>query len=215
MQLETENKGWNNHEETFEEALRRELLEKRDLVFLYKEDLIQLTKAYYKLAKGKDLEFFTDRLRQELTTDEGCKYETYLCSENKLTGGIGHLILGTDEEYDKPIGSSISKERVTEWFEQDIATTIKDCKRVYEDWDNMHEEVRLICANMMFQLGRPRYSGFKLKIQAVKNGDWLEAANQMQLSRWYGQTKNRADRLISRMKNVPSLLRVEMARDSE
>ena len=161
------------------------------------------------------MELFVDRLRQELTIDEGCKYETYLCSENKLTGGIGHLILGTDEEYDKPIGSSISKERVTEWFEKDIQMTLDDCKKVYEDWDNMHEEVRLICANMMFQLGRPRYSGFKKKIQAVKDGQWLEAANQMRDSRWYKQTTNRADRLISRMKNIGVIQGIQMANDSE
>lgn len=116
------------------------------------------------------MEYFVDRLRQELTTDEGCKYTTYLCSENKLTGGIGHLILGSDSEYNKPIGSSISRSRVTQWFEQDIKMTIDDCKKVYDDWDNLPEEIKLICANMMFQLGRPRYSGFKKKIQAVKDG---------------------------------------------
>ena len=159
------------------------------------------------------MELFVDRLRQELTTDEGCKYETYLCSENKLTGGIGHLILGTDAEYDKPIGSSISKERVTEWFDQDIQMTINDCKKVYDDWDALPEEVRLICANMMFQLGRPRYSGFKKKIQAVKDGQWLEAATQMQQSRWYNQTTNRADRLISRMKNVATIASLNMIND--
>jgi len=159
------------------------------------------------------MELFVDRLRQELTTDEGCKYETYLCSENKLTGGIGHLILGTDAEYNKPIGTAISSERVSEWFEQDIQMTIKDCKKVYDDWDNLPEEVRLICANMMFQLGRPRYSGFKKKIQAVKDGQWLEAATQMQQSRWYNQTTNRADRLISRMKNVATIASLNMIND--
>ena len=159
------------------------------------------------------MELFVDRLRQELTTDEGCKYETYLCSENKLTGGIGHLILGTDAEYNKPIGTAISSERVSEWFEQDIQMTIKDCKKVYDDWDNLPEEVRLICANMMFQLGRPRYSGFKKKIQAVKDGQWLEAATQMKQSRWYSQTTNRADRLISRMKNIATIASLNMIND--
>ena len=55
---------------------------------------------------------------------------------------------------------------------------------------------------MMFNLGYPRYSGFKKKIQAVKDGDHIEAANQMRQSRWHKQVTNRADRLISRMKAV-------------
>jgi lysozyme len=52
----------------------------------------------------------------------------------------------------------------------------------------------------MFNLGYPRYSKFKKKIQAVKDGNWLEAAVQMKDSRWYKQVTNRADRLINRMK---------------
>ena len=31
-------------------------------------------------------------LREEIEADEGVKYELYHCSENHLTGGIGHLI---------------------------------------------------------------------------------------------------------------------------
>jgi len=40
--------GWNNHEDTFEETLRRELLEAKKIIFLLEEDLKQLTEAYYK-----------------------------------------------------------------------------------------------------------------------------------------------------------------------
>ena len=53
---------------------------------------------------------------------------------------------------------------------------------------------------MMFNMGRPRLSQFKKMIQAIRDGDWIEAGNQMQDSRWYKQVTNRADRLISRMK---------------
>jgi lysozyme len=55
---------------------------------------------------------------------------------------------------------------------------------------------------MMFNMGRPRLSQFKKMIQAIRDGDWIEAGNQMQDSRWYKQVTNRADRLISRMKAV-------------
>ena len=55
---------------------------------------------------------------------------------------------------------------------------------------------------MMYNLGYPRYCKFKKKIQAVKDGDHLEAAEQMRQSRWHSQVTNRAERLISRMKGV-------------
>ena len=148
------------------------------------------------------MEIFIDRLRTELEVDEGCKYETYLDHLGLPTAGVGHLLIGKDPVYNKPIGTAVSKERVAEWFEQDVATTLDDCKKVYDNWDNMNETVRLICANMMFNLGYPRYCKFKKMIQAIKDEDWLEAGNQMQDSRWYKQVTNRADRLISRMKGV-------------
>jgi lysozyme len=118
------------------------------------------------------------------------------------TAGIGHLIKESDPEHGKPVGTIISKERVDEWFEQDIMTTIHDCKKVFDDWNAMNEEVKLIMANMMFNLGYPRFCKFRLMIQAVRNGDHIEAANQMKQSRWYKQVTNRAERLISRMKGV-------------
>ena len=92
--------------------------------------------------------------------------------------------------------------RVNEVFEQDIQVTVDECKILFVDWSNLPEEVKLITANMMFNMGRPRLSKFKKMIQAIKDGDWLEAANQMKDSRWYKQVTNRADRLISRMKAI-------------
>ena len=148
------------------------------------------------------METIIDRLRVELETDEGCKHHIYLEHIGLATGGIGHLIKESDPEHGKPVGTIVSKERVAEWFEQDVQTTLSDCKKVYDNWDTMNEEVRLICANMMFNLGYPRYCKFKKKIQAVKDGDHIEAANQMRQSRWHKQVTNRAERLISRMKGV-------------
>ena len=148
------------------------------------------------------METIIDRLRVELEIDEGCKYHIYLDHLGLPTAGIGHLIKESDPEHGKPVGTVISKERVDEWFEQDIMTTIHDCKKVFDDWNAMNEEVKLIMANMMFNLGYPRFCKFRLMIQAVRDGDHIEAENQMKQSRWYKQVTNRAERLISRMKGV-------------
>ena len=145
---------------------------------------------------------FTDRLREELKIDEGCKYEVYLDHLGLPTFGIGHLITKDDPEYQMGMGTPVDEIRVNEVFEQDINVTIGECRRLFDDWDNLPQEVQLITANMMFNMGRPRLSQFKKMIQAIRDGDWLEAGNQMQDSRWYKQVTNRADRLISRMKAV-------------
>ena len=148
------------------------------------------------------MEFFVDRLREELKTDEGCKYEIYLDHLGLPTFGIGHLVIESDPEYQKEVGTVVDEIRVNEVFEQDIGVTVDECKILFVDWSNLPEEVKLITANMMFNMGRPRLSKFKKMIQAIKDENWYEAGNQMQDSRWYKQVTNRADRLISRMKAI-------------
>jgi lysozyme len=148
------------------------------------------------------MEFFVDRLREELKIDEGCKYEIYLDHLGLPTFGIGHLVTERDPEYQKEVGTVVDEIRVNEVFEQDIQVTVDECKILFVDWTNLPEEVKLITANMMFNMGRPRLSKFKKMIQAIKDSDWLEAGNQMQDSRWYKQVTNRADRLISRIRAV-------------
>tara|TARA_E500000318_G_scaffold93020_1_gene91949 strand:+ start:198 stop:410 length:213 start_codon:yes stop_codon:yes gene_type:complete len=41
--------GWNNHEDTFEEALRRELLLARKQIGFLEDDIKELTKSYYQM----------------------------------------------------------------------------------------------------------------------------------------------------------------------
>ena len=139
-------------------------------------------------------------LQDEIADDEGVKYETYHCSLGHLTGGIGHLITEWDEEiYSGPIGTRIPHEQINDWFTKDIEVTIKDCKIIFEEFDSLPSEAQLVIANMCFQLGRPRLSKFKNFIAAVKDEDWQRAGDEMQDSRWYKQTTNRADRLIARI----------------
>ena len=54
VQLVEENKGWDNHEDSFEETLRREMLKWKVMYFLIQEDMKQLTEAYYDLLKEKE-----------------------------------------------------------------------------------------------------------------------------------------------------------------
>ena len=141
-----------------------------------------------------------DVLRKEIEADEGCKYETYHCSEGHLTGGIGHLITEWDEEiYAGPIGTSISEEQVQEWFEKDVQTAINDCQDIFNDFNSLPEDIQHVLINMAFQLGKPRLSKFKRMIAAVEVEDYREMSLEMEDSRWFKQTPNRAQRLIDRV----------------
>lgn len=143
-----------------------------------------------------------DQLREELKTDEGCKYEIYLDHLGLSTHGIGHLILNSDPEYGQPVGTPVSEDRVNECFASDVEIVLSECTQLYPNFNVLPEEVQLIIANMMFNMGRPRLSKFKGMKAAVNAGDWHRAAIEMVDSKWYQQVTNRADRLVQRMRNV-------------
>jgi len=143
-----------------------------------------------------------DKLKEDLFIDEGCKYEIYIDHLGHPTHGVGHLILVDDVEYGQPVGTPVSEDRVNECFISDINVVLEECETLFPSFKVLPDEVQLIIANMMFNMGRPRLSKFKKFIAAVAISNWQEAANQMIDSRWYNQVPNRAERLVTRMKQV-------------
>lgn len=143
-----------------------------------------------------------EQLREELSYDEGVKHEIYLDHLGLPTFGIGHLVREEDPEYGWAVGSAVSEERVADVFESDIAITISDCCRLYEDFTELPDEAQLIIANMCFNLGYPRLSKFKGMKAGVDARDWNRAADEMVDSRWYTQVPNRAERLVQRMRAI-------------
>ncbi|HAW75066.1 MAG TPA: hypothetical protein DCW74_04930 [Alteromonas australica] len=140
------------------------------------------------------------KLRVDLELDEGIKHEVYLDHLNLKTVGIGHLCREDEPEFEMEVGTPVSDERVQVLFERDLDAVRMDCIKLYPDFDNLPEDAKLIIANMMFNLGYPRLSGFKMMKAAVDAGDWEEAAAQMEDSKWYRQVPNRAQRLCNRMR---------------
>ena len=143
-----------------------------------------------------------DNLREQLKIDEGVKYEIYLDHLDLPTFGIGHLVLESDQEFEEPVGTAVSEERVNECFERDVEIVLSDCETLYPDYYDLPEEVQQIVANMMFNMGRPRLSKFKGMKRGVDAQDWNAAADEMVDSAWYRQVTNRADRLVERMRAV-------------
>lgn len=143
-----------------------------------------------------------DKLREELKVDEGVKYEIYLDHLGLPTFGIGHLVLDSDMEHGQEVGTPVSEDRVIEAFASDVDVVLKDCTILYPDFETLPEEVQLIIANMMFNMGRPRLSKFKGMKAGVDARDWHKAAKEMVDSNWYRQVTNRAQRLVDRMQQV-------------
>jgi GH24 family phage-related lysozyme (muramidase) len=143
-----------------------------------------------------------DKLREEIAYDEGSVNEIYLDHLGLPTFGIGHLVLDSDPEYGYEVGTPIKETRCNSAFDSDVQTVLSDCERLYPDFNDLPEEVQLIIANMMFNMGRPRLSKFKGMKRGVDSKDWNSAADEMVDSQWYRQVTKRADRLVARMRAV-------------
>jgi len=141
-----------------------------------------------------------DVLRKELELDEGVKYEIYNDHLGYATFGIGHLVIDSDPEYGQEIGTAVTEDRVIEAFNSDVQIVLADCEQLYYGFNVLPEEVQLIIANMMFNMGRPRLSKFKGMKAGVDAQDWNRAADEMIDSAWYRQVPNRAGRLVKRMR---------------
>ena len=140
---------------------------------------------------------------EQLKIDEGVVYEVYLDHLGLPTVGIGHLILESDYEHGKEVGTMISVERCEELFMQDLKIAIEECTVLYgAAWFYFPEEVKEILVNMLFNMGRPRLTQFKKMNGAIEAGDWKTAAVEGRDSRWYNQVGARAERLMGRLEKV-------------
>ena len=140
---------------------------------------------------------------EQLKIDEGVVYEVYLDHLGLPTVGIGHLILESDYEHGKEVGTMISVERCEELFMQDLNIAVNECVVLYgADWHEFPEAVQEILVNMLFNMGRPRLSQFKKMNAALVEGDWKTASVEGRDSRWYDQVGDRANRLMSRLEFV-------------
>ena len=145
---------------------------------------------------------YAEDVRDEIIADEGKVLRVYTCSAGHKTCGIGHLILSSDPENDLAIGDEITEDRCSELFSRDLAITLMECERLLSSFSSYPVEVQKIIVNMMFNLGRPRLSKFRKFLAAVKEGDWVRAADEMQDSLWARQLPERSGRLISRMEHA-------------
>lgn len=139
---------------------------------------------------------------ETLKIDEGVEYKVYADHLGYHTFGVGHLITNEDPEWGQEFDTPVSEERVWEAFEKDLDIAVSECNVLFEDFDSFPEEAQQVIVNMMFNMGRPRLTGFKKFCAAARNGDWKTAAVEGRDSKWYRQVTNRAERLMSRLEAI-------------
>jgi len=136
--------------------------------------------------------------------DEGMVKKIYLDTEGYPTFGFGTLITEDMEEYGKPVGTKVSESRCLQaFFEELTKKTVDDPVAVFgSHWDGMPFEAKKIFINMLYNLGRSRFLGFKKMIAAAKAHNWPLAAAEAKNSKWYRQVKTRGERIVARLNSI-------------
>ena len=128
-----------------------------------------------------------NQLEQDLIRDEGERLKPYKCTAGKVTIGVGRNL--------DDVG--ISKHESRMMLEEDIKRIGWELDRNIEGWRQYPEGVARGIANMCFNLGWPRLSGFKKMLAAIREGDYDRAADEALDSKWANQVGARADRIAA------------------
>ena len=157
-------------------------------------------------AVGYQMEYsneFRQRLREELVSDEGSVLKVYRDHLGYFTVGVGHLITPKDEEWGVGLGTPITQTRADELLFYDLNNVIKECEtHFHQNWSIWPEEVKLIIANMAFNLGVTKLKKFQLMLTAINAEDYKTASEKGLNSRWAKQVHNRAKRLMGRLHSI-------------
>lgn len=136
----------------------------------------QTVKAYQ---RGLDM----SDLKELIKKHEGLRLKPYRCSAGKLTIGYGRNLDDVGiTEYEAEI-----------MLDRDIAQAKQNLFVVFGDLIKSFSKNRYnALVDMMFNLGLPRFRGFKKMIKAIQKGDWDAASREAIDSKWADQVKLRA-----------------------
>ena len=126
-------------------------------------------------------------LKTDLTRDEGLRLRPYQDTVGKLTIGVGRNL--------DDVG--ISEAEALVMLEADIDRSVTELNRHLPWLLDRPEPVQRALANMCFNLGWPRLSGFRNMLAALEAGAYDRAAGEALDSRWARQVGARAQRIAA------------------
>lgn len=129
-------------------------------------------------------------LHTTLVAAEGLVLKPYRDTVGKLTIGVGRNL---DDR-------GISKATALQMLDEDLDGTEADLDRVLPWWRHVNEVRQRVLLEMAFNMGITTLAGFHQTLEALKDGEYERAAEEMLHSVWAWQVKGRADRLARMMR---------------
>lgn len=131
-----------------------------------------------------------DKLKAQLSIDEGRKARIYVDTVGKITGGVGRNL--TDRDF--------SADEIDLMLNNDIALVERQLDKALPWWRSMTDARQDAVANMAFNMGIAGLLKFKNTLTFMQAGKYEAAAQGMLASLWARQVGRRAARLAEMMR---------------
>jgi lysozyme len=127
-------------------------------------------------------------LLESIRKHEGWRNKAYQDSEGIWTIGYGTNL--QELVIDKGLGEG--------WLHQQVNEAIAAANR-FPEYELLNDTRQDVFVEMVYNMGPSRVAGFRKMLQAIREGDWEEAAIQMLDSKWARQVGRRARTLAELM----------------
>ncbi|MDJ0764859.1 MAG: hypothetical protein QNJ97_17895 [Myxococcota bacterium] len=134
---------------------------------------------------------FQDNIKRLLLWHEGYRQKPYLDTEGIVTIGIGFNL---DE-----VGLSLEESLLV--LEHRLRAMRAELINALPEYNRLSSARKAVMLDMTYNLGVPRFRGFKKMWQAVRDRNWSRAAEEMLDSKWARQVGARATRLAEMMRS--------------
>ncbi len=135
-----------------------------------------------------------DKLKQEISAEEGCVPHAYTDDMGYLTIGIGRLI-------DARKGGKLTTDEIMLLFNNDVDSHRADIAKALPWAARLSDARQRALVNMCFQMGIGGVLEFRDMLFHLQTGDFDAAAASALDSAWAKETPNRAGRVADMIKN--------------
>lgn len=135
-----------------------------------------------------------ESLKALIRRHEGLRLLAYRCPADRWTIGYGHT--GTDVFE----GLRVTTEEAEDYLDKDTALAVGQCREIFPWFNGLCDMRQNVVASMVFNIGAKGFLRFKKMIKAVGENKFVDAANEMLLSRWAAQVGSRATELADMMR---------------
>lgn len=122
-----------------------------------------------------------DKLRQEMVRWEGYRLSPYRDGSGYAVG-IGHNLTAHGEEV-----RTYTAAEVEAFFKSDIQWAIAACRNGIDNFDDLPDDVQIVCISVAFTVGRTGFQRFKDFRLAMSYRAYNAAATELRLSKWAAQ----------------------------